>query len=150
MKRHSFLIPCALAASALLVTGCSRNTAPASDGVIQTKFPGQVTSGGGTSGEVIARTARPVTDATYAGGTPGIAGGAGGNTSGAAVGGTTRETGQGPTSGVTPPSGAMQGTQTQSGDNGTPSGPSSQDLTKGAASNDAPQGPAAPNQLEKK
>jgi hypothetical protein len=150
MKRHRFLIPCALAASALFATGCSRNTAPASDGVIQTKFPGQVTAGGGTSGEIIARTARPVTDATYAGGTPGIAGGAGGNTSGAAVGGTTRETGQGPTSGVTPPSGAMQGTQTQSGDTGTPSGPSAQDLNKGAASNDAPQGPAAPNQLEKK
>lgn len=150
MKRTTFLTPCAVAAVVLLVAGCSRNTAPASDGVIQTKFPGQVTSGGGTSGEIIARTSRPVTDATYAGGTPGIAGGSGGTTSGAELGGTTRETGQGPTSGVTPPSGAMQGTQTQSGDMGKPSGPSAQDLNKGAASNEAPQGPAAPNQLEKK
>ncbi|MEW6371963.1 MAG: hypothetical protein AB1584_13580 [Pseudomonadota bacterium] len=149
MKRTTILTPCTLAALVLLAA-CSRNTAPASDGVIQTKFPGQVTSGGGTSGEVIARTARPVTDATYAGGTPGIAGGSGGNTSGAETGGTTRETGQGPTSGVTPPSGAMQGTQTQPGDMGKPSGPSAQDLNKGAASNEAPQGPAAPNQMEKK
>lgn len=149
MKRTILLTPCALAAVVLLAA-CSRNTAPASDGVIQTKFPGQVTSGGGTSGEVIARTARPVTDATYAGGTPGIAGGSGGNTSGAETGGTTRETGQGPTSGVTPPSGAMQGTQTQPGDMGKPSGPSAQELNKGAASNEATQGPAAPNQMEKK
>lgn len=150
MKRHSFLTPCALAAAALLLAACSRNTAPASDGVIQTKFPGQVTSGGGTSGEVIARTARPVTDATYAGGTPGIAGGSGGNTSGAETGGTTRETGQGPNSGVTAPSGAMQGTQTQPGDTGQPSGPSAQDLNKGAASNAAPQGPAAPDKMGSK
>lgn len=149
MKRTTFLTPCALAA-VLLLAACSRNTAPASDGVIQTKFPGQVTSGGGTSGEVIARTARPVTDATYAGGTPGIAGGSGGTTSGAELGGTTRETGQGPTSGVTPPSGAMQGTQTQPGDTGKPSGPSAEDLNKGAASNAAPQAPAAPNEMEKK
>jgi len=149
MKRPIFMIP-GLLAAAVLLSACSRNTAPASDGVIQTKFPGQVTSGGGTSGEVIARTARPVTDATYAGGTPGIAGGAGGNTSGAETGGTTRETGQGPTAGVTAPSGAMQGTQTQPGDTGKPSGPSAQDLNKGAASNEASQGPAAPNQLEKK
>ena len=150
MKRHSLLTPCALAAIVLLAAGCSRNTAPASDGVIQTKFPGQVTAGGGTSGEIIARTARPVTDATYAGGTPGIAGGAGGNTSGAAIGGATRETGQGPTSGVTPPSGAMQGTQTQPGDTGRPTGPSAQDLDKGSATNVAPNEPAAPGRLENK
>ena len=82
MKHTIYLTSCALAAL-LLAAGCSRNTAPASNGVIQTKFPGEVTSGGGTSGEVIARSAKPVTDATYAGGTPGIAGGSGGNTSGA-------------------------------------------------------------------
>ncbi|XYJ12334.1 hypothetical protein ACSUZJ_10205 [Telluria sp. B2] len=150
MKRHIFLTPCMLAAAVLLAAGCSRHNAPASNGVIQTKFPGQVTSGGGTSGEVIARTSRPVTDATYAGGTPGIAGGSGGNTSGAETGGTTRETGQGPTSGVTAPSGAMQGTQTQPGDTGQPSGPSAQDLNKGSATNAAPQGPAAPDKMGNK
>lgn len=148
MKRTTMLIPGLLAAM-LLAAGCSRNTAPASNGVIQTKFPGEVTSGGGTSGEVIARTAKPVTDATYAGGTPGIAGGAGGNTSGAETGGTTRETGQGPTSGVTDPSGKMDATQTATGDNRPAGGPSAQDLNKGEASNAAPQGPA-PKQLEGK
>jgi len=149
MKRTTYLTSCALAAMLLLAAGCNRNTAPASDGVIQTKFPGQVTSGGGTSGEVIARAAKPVTDATYAGGTPGIAGGAGGNTSGAETGGTTRETGQGPTSGVTAPSGKMGATQTATGENAPAAGPSSQDLNKGAASNAAAQGPA-PKQLEGK
>ena len=149
MKHTTYLTPCALAACLLLAAGCSKHTAPASNGVIQTKFPGQVTSGGGTSGEVIARTAKPVTDATYAGGTPGIAGGAGGNTSGAETGGTTRETGQGPTSGVTDPSGKMGATQTATGDNAPAGGPSAQDLNKGEASNAAPQGPA-PKHLEGK
>ena len=149
MKRLISTIP-GLLAAALLLSACSRNTAPASDGVIQTKFPGQVTAGGGTSGEIIARTARPVTDAVYAGGTPGIAGGAGGNTSGAAIGGSTRETGEGPATGVTNPSGVMQGTQSQPGDTGQPSGPSAQDLNKGAATNAAPQGPAAPDKMGNK
>lgn len=150
MKHTTFLTPCALAAMLLLAAGCNRNTAPASNGVIQTKFPGEVTSGGGTSGEVIARTAKPVTDATYAGGTPGIAGGSGGNTSGAELGGTTRETGQGPNAGVTDPSGKMGATQAPSGENRpAAAGPSAQDLNKGEASNAAPQGPA-PKQLEGK
>lgn len=85
----------------------------------QTRFPGMVTAGGGTSGAVMAAHGGPKTDAGYAGGTPGIAGGAGGNTSGAEIGGATRETGQGPSHGVTPPGGAgTQGTtQTQAGDN---------------------------------
>jgi len=147
MKRTSFLLAGVLAA--VLLAACDRGTAPASSGVIQTKFPGQLTAGGGTSGEVIARTPKPVTDATYAGGTPGIAGGAGGNTSGAEVGGTTRETGQGPNAGVTQPSGKMNGTQTPSGENGGPTGPSAQDLNKAPASNAAPQGPA-PKQMEGK
>ena len=136
-------------AACMTLAGCDRGHANPKDGVIQTKFPGQVTSGGGTSGEVIARTAKPVTDATYAGGTPGIAGGAGGNTSGAETGGTTRETGQGPTSGVTDPSGKMGATQTATGDNAPAGGPSAQDLNKGEASNAAPQGPA-PKHLEGK
>ena len=150
MKPSILSNACLVAALALLTVGCSRNTAPASDGVIQTKFPGQVTAGGGTSGEIIARSSRPVTDATYAGGTPGIAGGAGGNTSGAETGGTTRETGQGPNAGVTPPSGAMPGTQTQPGDMGKPSGPSVQDQNAPPASNTSPQGPAAPDKMGNK
>ena len=68
----------------------------------QTAFPGMVTAGGGSSGAVMARTARPETDATYAGGTPGIAGGSGGTTGGAATAGTVVEAGQGPSSGTTP------------------------------------------------
>ena len=91
----------------------------------QTKFPGMVTAGGGTSGQVMAAHGGPKTDAGYAGGTPGIAGGAGGNTAGAATGGTVRETGQGPSQGVTPTSGAgTQGTtQTQPGDHGRVAAP---------------------------
>jgi len=147
MKRTTVILPALLAA--LLLAGCERGTAPASKGVIQTKFPGEVTSGGGTSGEVIARSAKPVTDATYAGGTPGIAGGAGGNNAGAEMGGTTRETGQGPNTGVTDPSGKMGGTQTPSGENGGTTGPTAQDLNKTPASNAAAQGPA-PKQLEGK
>lgn len=70
------------------------------NGLGQTAFPGQVTAGGGSSGAVMARTARPESNATYAGGTPGIAGGSGGNTGGAATGGTVTEAGQGPSSGT--------------------------------------------------
>jgi hypothetical protein len=86
---------------------------------IKTKFPGMVTAGGGTSGQVMAANAKPATDATYAGGTPGIAGGAGGNTSGAGIGGSTTETGKGPSSGVSNPGAANMpnATQQPSGDN---------------------------------
>ncbi len=84
---------------------------------IQTKFPGQVTAGGGTSGQVMARSAKPETNAAYAGGTPGIAGGAGGNNAGAAMGGTVTETGQGPSSGVTAPVSGGQPGNKPSGDN---------------------------------
>jgi hypothetical protein len=85
---------------------CGRTDGPApntgvSPSTIQTRFPGQVTAGGGTSGEVLARRGQ-ATDGNYAGGTPGIAGGAGGNTGGAATGGTVRESGRGPTDSVTP------------------------------------------------
>jgi hypothetical protein len=96
-------------ALALLVAagGCNRNGLGTS-GVIQTKFPGQVTAGGGTSGQILAQNAKPVTDATYAGGHPGMAGGAGGNTGGAAMGGTVQESGQGPSRGTSTPAGAGQ------------------------------------------
>jgi hypothetical protein len=94
------------------VTGCAdRNDASAnSGGVKQTRFPGQVTAGGGTSGEVIARTGR-ATEGEYRGGTPGIAGGAGGTTGGPATGGTVQETGKGPAGTVPPPAGQTAGSR---------------------------------------
>ncbi|WP_020655744.1 hypothetical protein [Massilia niastensis] len=143
MKPTTILMSSCLAALALLASGCDRGRTPAADGVLQTKFPGQVTSGGGSSGEVLARSARPTTDATYAGGTPGIAGGSGGTTGGAAMGGTVQESGQGPSSGTTQPASAGQaGTTLPSGDNKTPAaGPT----PTAPASNASPQGPAAPS-----
>jgi hypothetical protein len=107
-------------ATALLLAtaGCNRGEVGAGN-VLQTKFPGQVTSGGGTSGQVLARNAKPVTDSTYAGGHPGMAGGAGGTTGGAATAGTVQESGHGPSSGTTQPAAAgQQGTTLQPGDMG--------------------------------
>jgi hypothetical protein len=106
MKALIFLMHVGAAAMALSLAGCDRHRTESHNGVLQTRFPGEVTAGGGTSGQVLARAGRPVTDATYAGGTPGIAGGSGGTTGGAATGGTVQETGQGPSQGVTPPSSA--------------------------------------------
>lgn len=150
MKASTILIHGAVAALAVLASGCDRGRNPSVGGIEQTKYPGQVTAGGATSGAIIARTAKPVTDATYAGGTPGIAGGSGGTTSGAEVGGAVRETGQGPTSGVTPPSGVQPGTQTQPGDHGSPAAPAPGAVEAPAATNTAPQAPAAPGTLGSK
>lgn len=138
----------AAALVAMLLAACERGQTPAANGVIQTKYPGQVSAGGMTSGQIMARTARDTTDAIYAGGTPGIAGGSGGNTSGAAIGGATRETGQGPSSGVTAPSGTGQlGGTLQEGDS-KPAEPSPAAREQGPANNAAPQGPAAPGRVE--
>jgi len=115
----TYLLITGVLASAMLC-GCDRGHTSAKDGVIQTKFPGQVTAGGQTSGQVMARSAKPETNAVYGGGSPFIAGGSGGNTGGAALGGTVTETGQGPEKGVTDPSGAMQGGNKPLGDNGGP------------------------------
>ena len=87
----------------VLATGCSREQQTADAGVRKTNFPGMVTAGGGTSGEVIARSQKPATDASYAGGTPGIAGGAGGNTGGTATAGAVQESGHGPSGNTAPP-----------------------------------------------
>jgi hypothetical protein len=92
-----------LAVSAVCASACSRTDQPADAGIRKTAFPGMVTAGGGTSGEVIARSAKPVTDGSYAGGTPGIAGGAGGNAGGAATGGAAQESGHGPSGNTAPP-----------------------------------------------
>jgi hypothetical protein len=117
MKASIFLIQAGAVAMALSVAGCDRNRTESQNGVLQTRFPGMVAAGGGTSGQVLARTGRPVTDATYAGGTPGIAGGSGGTTGGAATGGTVQETGKGPSEGVTQPSSAGRpGTHLPPGD----------------------------------
>jgi hypothetical protein len=146
MKASTILIPAAVLL-ALLGSGCDRGRNPSVGGIEQTKYPGQVSAGGRTGGAIIASTTKPVTDATYAGGTPGIAGGSGGTTSGAATGGTVRETGQGPDTGVTPPSGAQPGTQTQPGDHGKPAAPAPGSVEAPAATNIAPQGAAAPGTL---
>lgn len=101
-KRHVVLY---LMAAGLLVgvAACDERSRSAA-GATQTGFPGQITAGGGTSGEVMARTAQTAQakDGSYAGGTPGIAGGSGGNTGGAATGGSVQESGQGPSEGVVP------------------------------------------------
>jgi hypothetical protein len=96
-----------LGAAALLAGGCSRHEQAADAGMRKTNFPGMVTAGGGTSGEVIARAQKTVTDASYAGGTPGIAGGSGGTTGGTATAGAVQESGHGP-SGTTAPPAAKQ------------------------------------------
>lgn len=106
-----------LLAACTFLAGCDRGHANPKDGIIQTKFPGQLTAGGGASGQVMARSSKPETNAAYAGGTPGIAGGAGGNNAGAAMGGTVTETGQGPSSGVTAPVSGGQPGNKPSGDN---------------------------------
>ena len=116
MKAFTFAMGVVAACAAL--AGCDRGHTDAKDGVIQTKFPGQVTAGGLTSGQIIARSPKPETNAVYGGGSQFIAGGSGGNTGGAALGGTVTETGQGPSRGITDPSGAIQGGNKPLGDNG--------------------------------
>ncbi|QOY96711.1 hypothetical protein IM543_15655 [Massilia sp. UMI-21] len=135
--------------SAALVSGCDRGREQRVDGIVQTKYPGQVTAGGATSGTILAQTARPTTDAVYAGGTPGIAGGSGGNTAGAEVGGSTRETGQGPARGVSNPTGVQPGTQGQMPDYGKPARPAPGEAEAPSATNVAPNPPAAGKDLGK-
>ncbi|WP_151636133.1 hypothetical protein [Noviherbaspirillum aerium] len=76
----------ALLAMAAALAGCGRDgPATADNGITQTKFPGQLSAGGGTSGEIMAQAAGGTTAKTPSG-TPGIPQGAGGNTGGAAMG----------------------------------------------------------------
>ena len=117
MKAFTFAIG---AFACAMLAGCDRGHADAKEGVIQTKFPGQVTAGGLTSGQVMARSSKPETNAAYAGGKPGIAGGSGGPTGGAALGGTVAETGQGPSQGTTTPASAGQAGNKPTGDYGGP------------------------------
>ena len=69
---------------ALALAACQR---PA-DEPQPTRFPGQISAGGGTSGSVMAA-AKPMDKAMREAGTPGIPQGAGGNTAGAKLGGST-------------------------------------------------------------
>ena len=145
MKAPKLLL-CGLAAGvALLAAGCNRHE-NAADGVIQTKFPGQVTAGGGSSGQVLARSPKPETNAAYSGGTPGIAGGSGGTTGGAALGGTVVESGHGPNQGATTPASAGQGGNRPQGDYGGPpaNAPAAgvTDVGAGAATNQQKTAPA--------
>jgi hypothetical protein len=146
MKPSHVLIQAGTCAALLLgLAACYRDHASAAAGVNQTKFPGQITSGGGTSGEVLARNAKPVTDGTYAGGTPGIAGGAGGNTSGAGTGGTVQESGQGPSQGTSQPASAGRpGTTLPPGDMGKPATPAPNTNMGGEATNRDTRPSAAP------
>jgi hypothetical protein len=129
----------------LASAGCHREATDAATGVRQTKFPGMVTAGGGSSGEVLARNAKPVTDGTYAGGTPGIAGGAGGTSGGAATAGHVQESGQGPSSGTTQPAAAGQaGASLPPGDMGKPAAPAPESNPRAPAVNRDPSHSAAP------
>jgi hypothetical protein len=142
--RARFLLPaCALL---VLAAGCEGDRAGSSvAGVRQTKFPGQVTSGGGTSGQVLARNAKPVTEGSYQGGTPGIAGGSGGTTGGAATAGSVQESGQGPSQGTSPAaSTGRPGATLPPGDMGKPPAPNPSETMGGQATNHAAQPPAAP------
>jgi hypothetical protein len=111
-----------MAANMLAAVAACGDHGGANAGAKQTGFPGQVTAGGGTSGEVMARSAQKKTDGTYAGGTPGIAGGSGGNTSGAATGGSVQESGRGPSHGVNTPQGAQASGTQAAGTPGIPGG----------------------------
>ncbi|UVW27394.1 hypothetical protein [Massilia sp. H6] len=148
MKPSNILTCGALAALAMLASGCDRGGNASVNGIEQTRYPGQVTAGGLSSGTIIAAAPRPVTDAVYAGGTPGHAGGAGGTSSGAETAGTVRETGVGPSRGVTPPTGAQEGTKTPPGEYPVPVPPVPGTVRSMPASNAGAEGPAAPGPLK--
>lgn len=104
--------------------------------VRQTKFPGQFSAGGGTSGEVMARNSTATSGRAPAG-TPGIPQGAGGNTGGAAMGGSvagSTASGQEGVRGQTPAGAGVSGTPgIPEGAGGNPSGAAMGGTTPGAA-----------------
>ena len=82
--------PLLLAAALLLLAGCHDSTEPPlKGGVLQTRLVGDITSGGHTSGEVMASAGKAPNPQPGPAGTPGIPKGAEGNTGGTAMGGTT-------------------------------------------------------------
>jgi len=86
MSRIAAAIACAVLAACSPPErgGASRDAAA----IAKTEFPGQLTAGGGTSGEVMARAQTSGANPSEAG-TPGIPQGAEGNVGGTAPGGTT-------------------------------------------------------------
>ncbi|TFW09755.1 hypothetical protein E4K72_04360 [Oxalobacteraceae bacterium OM1] len=81
--RHLAFTGFGLLLACAMLAGCDRggDGAAANTGARQTHFPGQITAGGSTSGEVLAKNSAQT--ANMAGGTPGIPKGSGGNTGGA-------------------------------------------------------------------
>lgn len=149
----------ALSAGLVVMSGCDRE-GEAGNEVRQTGFPGMVSSGGMTSGEVMARAGK-AKDTPDPSGTPGIPQGAGGTTGGVQMGGTSGATG-GPTGG---PAGTVETTRQEGvrgqtaggtgssgtpgipeGAGGTPSGAAMGGTTSGAAASQVapPPGGTAP------
>jgi hypothetical protein len=86
MRRWKRTVILPAAALALLLGACDQDRAGA-DKNLKTSFPGQVSAGGGTSGEALGRSR--TTQAQMPAGTPGIPQGNEGNVGGTAMGGTT-------------------------------------------------------------
>jgi hypothetical protein len=80
----------------ILLVACDRPGEIRGAVIRQTSFPGQISAGGSTSGEVLAHKAKPETDGNYSGGTPFHGGGAEGNSGGTATAGSVQESGHGP------------------------------------------------------
>jgi hypothetical protein len=80
----------------ILLVACQRPGEIRGAIIRQTSFPGQITAGGLSSGEVLAHKVKPETDGKYSGGTPFHGGGAEGNSGGTATAGSVQESGHGP------------------------------------------------------
>jgi hypothetical protein len=145
MKASVLLMHGVACAALLAAGGCNREMADASSGMRQTKFPGMVTAGGGTSGDRLGSNNKPVAEGTYAGGTPGIAGGSGGTSGGAATPGTFQESGHGPSEGTSQPSSlGRPGAQLNPGEHSQPATPQPNAAQGGAAVQRETPAPAAP------
>lgn len=88
LARPRGLLPVAAVLHALALAACTAREGDPADRIARTQFPGQVSAGGGTSGEVEARRRGGGPNAPGPSGTPGIPHGAEGNTGGTAMGGT--------------------------------------------------------------
>lgn len=125
------------------LSACDRNDPTRN--VNQTKFPGQVTAGGGTGGEIMARSSAAATKSQPVAGTPGIPQGAGGTTGGTATAGSAGATvapataGQEGLRGQAPGGTGVAGTPgIPEGAGGTPSGAEMGGTTPGAAATQIP------------
>lgn len=133
---------------ALTMAGCNKDgPATADNGIKQTRFPGQLSAGGGTSGEIMAQAAGG-NAAKAPSGTPGIPQGAGGNTGGAAmgnVGAAGANAGQESVRGQGPGGTGSAGTPgIPEGSGGTPSGAEMGGTTSGAAASQIAPPPGGP------